>query len=59
MIPPGVRTCSPFEEGILHLWMGGGGVPPVGLGVKRAPPPPKKNSTGGEGEGGGGMNDMK
>ena len=24
LVLPGVRTCSPFEEGILHVWMGGG-----------------------------------
>ena len=23
LVLPGVRTCPPFEEGILHLWMGG------------------------------------
>ena len=23
MVPPGVHTCSPFEEGILHAWVGG------------------------------------
>ena len=28
-----VHTCSPFEEGILHLWMGWVGCPPVGMGV--------------------------
>ena len=40
---PGVCTCSPFEEGILHSWIGGlgvvdgwGGCPPIGLGVKKA-----------------------
>ena len=22
LVLPGVCTCSPFEEGILHLWMG-------------------------------------
>ena len=22
LLLPGVRTCSPFEEGILHAWMG-------------------------------------
>ena len=27
-----VCTCAPFEEGILHLWMGGW----AGLGMKRA-----------------------
>ena len=23
LVPPGVLTCSPFEERILHSWMGG------------------------------------
>ena len=29
----GVRTCSPFEQGILHLWIGG-------LGARGGPPNP-------------------
>ena len=29
---PGVRTCAPFEEGILHLWMGGLVARPLGWG---------------------------
>ena len=34
---PGERTCAPFAEGTLHLWMGGGGgaLPPFGWGVER------------------------
>ena len=32
-VPPGVRTWSPFEEGILHAWMGGGWVPVHWVGV--------------------------
>ena len=31
---PVVRTCAPFEEGILHLWNGMVGCPPIGLGLK-------------------------
>ena len=31
MVLPGAHTWSPFEEGILHLWGGGGVCPPVGL----------------------------
>ena len=34
VVLPGVRTCSPLEEGILHLWTGGGGCPRVALGVQ-------------------------
>ena len=35
LVLPGGHTCSPFEEGILHLWIGGL-VVPIGLGVKEA-----------------------
>ena len=28
----GVRTCSPFEEGFLHAWIGGLAVHPLGWG---------------------------
>ena len=23
LVLPGVRTCSPFGEGVIHVWMGG------------------------------------
>ena len=48
---PGVRTSSPFEGGILHLWMGRGlGAPrSVGVGAKRA----GSNGCGTWGRGGG------
>ena len=36
VVLPGVRTRAPFEEGILHAWMGAG-MHPKGAG---APPPP-------------------
>ena len=32
LVLPGARTCSPFEEGILHTWMGGSVVHPLGWG---------------------------
>ena len=34
LVPPGVRTCSPFEEGIRHSWMGVLVVHPLGWGLK-------------------------
>ena len=33
-MPVGVHMCVPFEEGILHSWMGGVGCPPIGVGLK-------------------------
>ena len=30
LVLPGVRTCSPFEEAILHLWIAGLGAHPLG-----------------------------
>ena len=30
LVLPGVRTCAPFEEGILCLWMGGLAARPLG-----------------------------
>ena len=32
LVLPAVRTCSPSEEGTLHLWMGGLVVRPLGWG---------------------------
>ena len=47
LVVPGVRTCAPFEGGLLHLWTGGGGVgPPVGLGGEEGGF--KKNNQNGE-----------
>ena len=35
LVLPAVRMCSPFEKGILHLWMGaGGGLPTRWVGVE-------------------------
>ena len=32
LVLPEERTCSPFEEGILHLWTGGLVACPLGWG---------------------------
>ena len=34
VVLPGVRTCVRFEEGILYVWRGEVGRPPIGLGAK-------------------------
>ena len=34
LVLPGVSTCSPFEEGILHMWMGGWVVQQLGWGCR-------------------------
>ena len=36
LVLPGVHTCSPFEEGILHSWKGGLVVYQLGLGGSMA-----------------------
>ena len=36
LVLPGVRICSPFEEGVLHSSMGGLAVHPLGGGLKAA-----------------------
>ena len=52
-VPPGVRTCAPFEEEILPSWTGGGGgllltVPPTS--PARPPHPPAPPTYGNEEE---------
>ena len=32
LVLPGVRTCAPFKEGIVHSWIGGLGAHPLGWG---------------------------
>ena len=46
LVLAGVRTCSPFEEGLLHSWMGGLYIHPLGWKVKRSKK--KKTARGGE-----------